>query len=445
MSQVTFFGSGGGGGAGVTSVVTNAGTATPSGLGVINLLGDVANIETTAAGNTIIVSYVGPAGVTTVNGTASQITSTNPTGPTVTLSIPSIFIAPGSIEAAAGNITATDGNFVATAGNVVLPESTADNLQGYITIGTTNFLNGFGDGNVWVGDSGNPSAVIVGTNTVGIGMGVLKVIDGASNNVSIGFEASQSTVSGSDNVHIGYQCGAMVGGNGSGSDSVLIGSGVCSVTGANCSNNVIIGYRACAGTIGRPFQSTIIGYQAMANSTDPNTDNNTLYGWRSGFAWTGGESNNIMIGHGVGTSGDNNVCRIGQPAGSGDGEIDSTYIAGIDSVVVTGSAVLCSTAGQLGAGVSSKKFKDNVVDMDNLSSDIMKLRPVAFNYNVGADRSLQTGLIAEEVHEVMPQLVVYDKTGAPQTVKYHDLPALLLNEIQKLNKRMEILEGNHVK
>ena len=65
-----------------------------------------------------------------------------------------------------------------------------------------------------------------------------------------------------------------------------------------------------------------------------------------------------------------------------------------------------------------------------MSSDLMKLRPVSFVYTVGDDTSIQTGLIAEEVNEVMPSLVVYDKYGDPQTVKYHDLPALLLNELR---------------
>ena len=40
----------------------------------------------------------------------------------------------------------------------------------------------------------------------------------------------------------------------------------------------------------------------------------------------------------------------------------------------------------------------------------------------------------------MPSLVVYDKEGLPQTVKYHDLSALLLNELQKALKRIEVLE-----
>jgi hypothetical protein len=79
--------------------------------------------------------------------------------------------------------------------------------------------------------------------------------------------------------------------------------------------------------------------------------------------------------------------------------------------------------------------------MDDYSSRLMKLRPVTFNYKVGEDHSLQSGLIAEEVFDVMPSLVVMDKEGLPQTVKYHDLPALLLNEIQKLHKRIAALEA----
>jgi hypothetical protein len=40
-------------------------------------------------------------------------------------------------------------------------------------------------------------------------------------------------------------------------------------------------------------------------------------------------------------------------------------------------------------------------------------------------------LIAEEVAEVFPELVVYDQQGRPETVAYHLLASLLLNEVQK--------------
>ncbi|MGI9309460.1 MAG: hypothetical protein ACR2P6_09370, partial [Gammaproteobacteria bacterium] len=41
------------------------------------------------------------------------------------------------------------------------------------------------------------------------------------------------------------------------------------------------------------------------------------------------------------------------------------------------------------------------------------------------------GLIAEEVAEVFPELVVRNQQGEPETVKYHLLATLLLNELQK--------------
>jgi hypothetical protein len=46
-------------------------------------------------------------------------------------------------------------------------------------------------------------------------------------------------------------------------------------------------------------------------------------------------------------------------------------------------------------------------------------------------------LIAEEVARVMPDLVQYSDSGDPETVRYHFLPALLLNELQKQQRTME--------
>ena len=40
-------------------------------------------------------------------------------------------------------------------------------------------------------------------------------------------------------------------------------------------------------------------------------------------------------------------------------------------------------------------------------------------------------MIAEEVAEVYPEMVAYDKDGQPYTVKYQYLAPMLLNEMQK--------------
>ncbi|MET0851267.1 MAG: hypothetical protein ABW020_09080 [Candidatus Rokuibacteriota bacterium] len=47
------------------------------------------------------------------------------------------------------------------------------------------------------------------------------------------------------------------------------------------------------------------------------------------------------------------------------------------------------------------------------------------------------GLIAEEVVEIYPELVVLDKEGQPSGVRYHVLPAMLLNELQRQQRVIE--------
>ena len=84
----------------------------------------------------------------------------------------------------------------------------------------------------------------------------------------------------------------------------------------------------------------------------------------------------------------------------------------------------------------------------------MQLQPVTFRYTkarAGVDRPVQPGLIAEEVAEVYPDLVVHDRSGEIETVQYHKLIPMLLNELQKqerqivhLMERLESLETDRV-
>ena len=56
-----------------------------------------------------------------------------------------------------------------------------------------------------------------------------------------------------------------------------------------------------------------------------------------------------------------------------------------------------------------------------------------------ASGPLQYGLIAEEVHEVLPELVVSSADGDMETVQYHVLPALLVAEVQRLERERQAL------
>jgi len=72
----------------------------------------------------------------------------------------------------------------------------------------------------------------------------------------------------------------------------------------------------------------------------------------------------------------------------------------------------------------------------------MRLRPVTFKYKPQIDPTglAQYGLIAEEVAEVYPDLVVYDRDGQPETVRYDLVSALLLNQVQTQRRTVEAQE-----
>jgi hypothetical protein len=102
--------------------------------------------------------------------------------------------------------------------------------------------------------------------------------------------------------------------------------------------------------------------------------------------------------------------------------------------------VLISSNGQLGTVSSSGRFKHDIRSLAGETEKLHRLRPVSFLYRADLDAS-QTrtyGLIAEEVETVWPDLVAHDKDGNIETVKYHLLTPLLLNEVQR--QRQTIVE-----
>jgi hypothetical protein len=78
--------------------------------------------------------------------------------------------------------------------------------------------------------------------------------------------------------------------------------------------------------------------------------------------------------------------------------------------------------------------------MGDASDKLMQLRPVSFRYKADPSNTQQYGLIAEEVEKVYPELVVNGADGNPETVAYHLLPAMLLNEVQKKDKQIAALQ-----
>ena len=79
--------------------------------------------------------------------------------------------------------------------------------------------------------------------------------------------------------------------------------------------------------------------------------------------------------------------------------------------------------------------------MDKTSEAILALKPVTFHYNSDNTNTPQFGLIAEEVAEVNPDLVVRDENGEIYTVRYDAVNAMLLNEFLKEHRKVEEQNG----
>jgi hypothetical protein len=158
-------------------------------------------------------------------------------------------------------------------------------------------------------------------------------------------------------------------------------------------------------------------------------NSNIMVGNGAGSNFNAIESSNIDIGNN-GIAAESGVIRIGTA-----GTHTATYIAGISGVTVSGSAVYVTGNGQLGTVSSSRRYKEDIHDMGAASDGLLRLRPVTFRYKKPYDdgsKPIQYGLIAEEVNEVYPDLVAFNKEGQPETVQYYKLDAMLLNEVQKL-------------
>jgi hypothetical protein len=179
--------------------------------------------------------------------------------------------------------------------------------------------------------------------------------------------------------------------------------------------------------------NTAIGTGALQNNEGGS--GNIAVGHFSGSAWIN-SSNNIAVGH-VGVTGELSTIRIGNSSH------EFAFIAGIRGTTTTNAdavPVMIDSAGQLGTVNSSRRVKDHIADMGSASGVLKQLRPVTFYYKSDQNpegRSLQYGLVAEEVAKVEPGLVAHSANGAIETVYYQFLTPMLLNEYQKQQRMIE--------
>jgi trimeric autotransporter adhesin len=189
-------------------------------------------------------------------------------------------------------------------------------------------------------------------------------------------------------------------------------------------------------------ENTAIGTSALQGNTEG--DNNTAVGLLALSQNTTG-NNNTVIGRAAGsniTTASNVIC-IGANLDA-DNVSDSCYINNIFNATSTnGIGVLVNSNGKLGTTTSSRRFKEEIKPMDQGSEALFALKPVSFRYKKDIDPAgtSQLGLVAEDVEQVNPALVMRDKEGKPYSVRYDQVNAMLLNEFLKEHRKVKELEA----
>ncbi len=366
---------------------------------------------------------------------------------------------PGAAPPTLGTPSLTlDGNLSLGSGSAVFKDdalflwSNSSNLAlGYMAL---SYPTQSGSFNSAVGQSALSRATTGASNTA-VGSGALQNMEAGSENTAVGSLALANGTVGSHNTAVGRA--ALKDNTGSfntatGRFALYLSQNADFNTANGFESlrdnltghrNTAIGALALAKNIGG-FQNTAVGVDALRDRTAG--QNNTAIGFEAGVLVAG--DNNVLI-NSLG-GGENNTLRIGRGTGLGVQQIDRAFIHGIfnKTVVSAEHQVWVTDEGQLGKLASSRRYKEDIQDQGAASSRLLALRPVAFRFKrakMDGSQPVEFGLIAEEVAEAFPELVDLDAEGRPESVKYHLLSTLLLNELQKQELRISRVERRAVR
>jgi hypothetical protein len=312
------------------------------------------------------------------------------------------------------------GSFNTAVGTGALLENTSG--QRNIAIGTLALRdNSTASNNVAIGHHAMLNNTAASQSTA-IGSYAMRHGSGSTRNTAIGFEAMFEGSSSNENTAIGG--GAMK--NGTGFANTAVGAGALDslkdieITAVFTQGNVAVG----TGALGSLEEG----------------DDNTALGRSAGGSLVTGNGN-VYISNG-GAANESNTIRIG------GGGHTAAYLGGVfNQTAAGGSLIVVNADGKLGTSTSSRRYKEQIRDLDDETDALFELRPVSFRYKAeisrdgtaagGSESPLEYGLVAEEVAEVMPELVVYDAEGRPSVVRYHLLIPLLLEELQRQERTIE--------
>lgn len=332
--------------------VTDSGTAT-SAAGIINVPG-AHGLNTTGAGNTVTTAINNAITLGDLAGIAAGsdalTISTGDITFSATNNVGNLNMA-FTVSADVGVVTG--GSTTAITSGVRLfhtynPNATGSNL--FIGAGAGNFTLTTASKNVFIGEiSGVAVTTAVSTTSLGSGSG--EHLTSGDRNTFLGQQAGSAISSGELNTFVGDESGAVFslngGVNATGSGNATLGNYALGLLTTGDYNIAIGNGETASGNRHAPLTQLTTGSYNICIGGDDGAGTGG-----AGFNYTGAESSNICIGNAtLGTLAESNVMRLGT-TGSGDGQVDTCFIAGVHGVTPAGvtSSVVIDANGQLGTG-----------------------------------------------------------------------------------------------
>jgi trimeric autotransporter adhesin len=325
----------------------------------------------------------------------------------------------GSYNTAIGR-DALQANTTASNNTAVGYQAAYSNVTGteITAVGWRSLYSNTGDRNTAIG---RQSAVTntTGTDLTAIGHNALLSNTTGSYNTAVGQGSLNANTTATRNTAVGY------------------GAAIALTTGGS---NVIVGDNAFK-TATTASETVAIGTYALEYTTGTY---NTAVGAGAGGAITTGAKNTI-IGRYTGNNGGLDIRTAsnyivlsdgdGNPRGYFNGS-GNFFANGLSSSNGDRTLRYTLSNGHITYDTSSARYKDNIRDSQYGLAEVMKLRSTMFEYKDTGRTDV--GLIAEEVNEVIPELVPKDLEGRPDAVSYDRMVSVLVRAIQELKATVDL-------
>lgn len=279
---------------------------------------------------------------------------------------------------------------------------------------------------------------------VAIGAFAAEDLTSGFSNCVIGTYAGRDITSAGNNVMLGYNSGKTIT---TASQNTFIGS-ASGINNTSGTSSVFIGYNTGASNTTGSY-NTFVGNGAGPTGTSYQGSNNTLLGENASYS-TSSLSYATAIGSDAVVEASNRVV-LGRPLTGGGAIQDIVYIAD-DGTTTASSGVALYVNGKIEAistvYPSDERYKKDINSITNAIDKVSSLNAKTYRYrtedfpNKAFNDGLQYGFIAQELKEVLPDVVFQKKDGF-YAVDYTMIIPVLAQAIKEQQGQIEELKAGN--